>query len=549
MSRPNYNLLKNSMILANGISNIAALAIITVIIYPRELQARFLGNSVFTGFDIGFTVGSFFLIGLLLFFLELPIRRYLDSLEKKRTPSPGEILKAKKRLLNYPFIVMALDLGIWLLAALFYSVLSNCLDFERIVYQHIVVGSVTTGLTTSVLAFFWVERISRRLLTPVLFPNGGLSAVPGTLRVRFRVRMIMLLAACNIVPFGTIMLVLLITPDNYLPPEQALEELVRVVLACSILFMGVGALLAFLTGLNLAKPFEEITEVLDRIRQGKFDRKVRVTSNDEIGYTGDRINEMAEGLREREKMRQSMALAMEVQKNLLPRKAPVVEGFDLAGTSIYCDETGGDYFDYLELDGKVGLVVGDVSGHGAASALLMATARGFLRQRADMGGRPREKVADVNRRLTRDVEDSGQFMTMFYAELDPVRSSITWVCAGHDPGIVYEPRGDYFEELGGRGPALALFDEFPFEERSRALEPGQVVVLGTDGVWETRDSSGLLFGKEALKKVIRDSAQLDARGILAAVIGALDAFSGTKDQEDDVTLLVFKVLAAGTGAL
>ena len=418
-----------------------------------------------------------------------------------------------------------------------------------IMYQHIIVGCAATGLITSVMSFFTVEQIARRRLAPLFFPDGGLFKIKGALKIRLRMRIAMLLAACNIAPFGTILMIMLIAPTGFAPPEAVLRGLTHAVAICSIIFISLGAVLVHLTGLNLARPFEEITEVLDGIGRGKFNRRIRVVSNDEIGYVGHRINEMSQELWEREKMRQSMALAMEVQKNLLPRKAPEIPGIDLAGRSIYCDETGGDYFDFLELNGKVGLVVGDVSGHGISSALLMATARGFLRQRADMGGGLDEKAADVNRRLARDVEESGQFMTMFYAELDPGDLSISWVSAGHDPAVVYDPLNNEFSELDGGGPALALMADYPYEQHSRTLSPGQVVVIGTDGVWETHNSAGALFGKDALKTVIRENSRLSAEGILEKIIDEIFRFAGNKDQEDDVTLLVFKVMAITSTSL
>ena len=119
---------------------------------------------------------------------------------------------------------------------------------------------------------------------------------------------------------------------------------------------------------NITEPLKEIIQVLKRIRQGQFDERVQVVSNDEIGYTGDVINEMTDGLKERERLKQSLDIAKEVQQNLLPDKDPELEGLDIAGTSIYCEETGGDYYDYLMTDEsgrkKVCVVVGDVADHG-----------------------------------------------------------------------------------------------------------------------------------------------------------------------------------------
>lgn len=204
---------------------------------------------------------------------------------------------------------------------------------------------------------------------------------------------------------------------------------------------------------NLTRPLQEIIRVLKGVRDGDLYNKVQVTTNDEIGYTGDVINEMTEGLRERDRMRHSLDLAREVQQNLLPKSAPKIQGLDIAGVSIYCERTGGDYFDYLPVDehglGKIGVVVGDVSGHGIPSALLMTTARALIRKNATLSDSIANIISDVNQQLWLDVKESGRFMTLFYSVIDGQNKRIRWVRAGHDPAIFYAPESDTFEELKG----------------------------------------------------------------------------------------------------
>jgi sigma-B regulation protein RsbU (phosphoserine phosphatase) len=197
---------------------------------------------------------------------------------------------------------------------------------------------------------------------------------------------------------------------------------------------------------SITQPISEMVRVLNRIRGGDFDTKVRVVSNDEIGHIGDVINEMTEGLKEREQVRQSLQLAREIQQNLLPKDNPDIDGLDIAGTSIYCDETGGDYYDFIVpekgIPGQVRIVLGDVSGHGISAALLMATARALIRQRSLMPGSIGEVVSDVNRQLSRDVLETGSFMTLFYLDVDARNNRLAWVRAGHDPALIYNPETD-----------------------------------------------------------------------------------------------------------
>ena len=206
--------------------------------------------------------------------------------------------------------------------------------------------------------------------------------------------------------------------------------------------------------------------------------------------------------------RRLLAQAMDIQQGLMPDEVPGIEGLDIAGRSIYCDQTGGDYYDYFEknsADGRrVVVVVGDVSDHGLPSALLMTSARAFLRESAKRRGSVSAVVGSVNRQLTRDVQTSGRFMTLFYAEIDRGAQVIRWVRAGHEPAFLYDPASGQVEELGGRGGLpLGVFEEAGYEECSRQIDAGQVIAIGTDGIWEARNADGRMFGKQALQAMLR----------------------------------------------
>ena len=256
---------------------------------------------------------------------------------------------------------------------------------------------------------------------------------------------------------------------------------------------------------------------------------------------------MAELDREHRKVRQSLSLAMEVQQNLLPKSNPSVRGLDIAGKSAYCDETGGDYFDFLipdsPGDGAVRVVVGDVSDHGIPSALLMATARAFIRQRSSRQGSITEIITDINRQLIGDVEDSGRFMTLFYAEIDRPGHQLHWLNAGHEPAIIYDPGSDSFKELrGGGNLPLGISDDFKYTQAQQAIAPGQIIVIATDGIREAQNRYGELFGMESLCKIIRQNAAADAANLLNAVFTAVDLFQYGNQAEDDMTLMVVKVV-------
>ncbi|MCP4625519.1 MAG: SpoIIE family protein phosphatase [bacterium] len=244
--------------------------------------------------------------------------------------------------------------------------------------------------------------------------------------------------------------------------------------------------------------------------------------------------------------KKALALAGEVQKSLLPQDKPRVQGLDIAGRNVSCDEIGGDYFDFLwRRDSKKGpfsVVVGDISGHGVDSALLMTTARAFLRMRASQPGTISEIITAMNRHLTQDVLETGRFMTLFYLSIDPEKKRLDWVRAGHDPALVYDPIHDEFEELKGSGMALGVNEGFDYEQNHRnGLANGQIFAVGTDGIWEAVNRDGEMFGKERLRNIIRNNAGADAGTILSAVYDELNRFTLGQKTEDDITLVIIKV--------
>jgi PAS domain S-box-containing protein len=248
--------------------------------------------------------------------------------------------------------------------------------------------------------------------------------------------------------------------------------------------------------------------------------------------------------------KKALALAGEVQKSLLPQKDPAIPGFDVAGRNVSCDEIGGDYFDFFwrreSPQEPFGIVVGDITGHGVDSALLMSSARAFLHMRVSQPGTVSEIVSAMNVQMTQDVLDSGRFMTLFYLVVDPAGDGLHWVRAGHDPAILYDPEQDIFEELDGPGVALGVDANYVFEESRRAgLRDGQVVAVGTDGIWEAFSKEGQMYGKTRFRELLRRHADLPARDILDAVYSDVMDFTRGRKSDDDITLVILKINRSG----
>lgn len=244
--------------------------------------------------------------------------------------------------------------------------------------------------------------------------------------------------------------------------------------------------------------------------------------------------------------KKALVLAGEVQKSLLPIEMPKVKGLDIAGRNVSCDEIGGDYYDFIRRHdsrkGAFSIVVGDISGHGVDSALLMTTARAFLRMRASQPGSISEIVTAMNNHLVHDVLDTGKFMTLFCLTIDPEQKYLEWVRAGHDPAFIYTPQDDQFEELKGSGIALGVTEEFQFSEnRKDGLKDGQIIAIGTDGIWEAFNVSGEMFGKKRFQDIIKAHADKSADVILNAVYAELNSFTTGRKSDDDITLVIVKI--------
>lgn len=257
--------------------------------------------------------------------------------------------------------------------------------------------------------------------------------------------------------------------------------------------------------------------------------------------------------------KKALALAEEVQRSLLPTAPPVRRGLEVAGRMTPSESIGGDYFDYFDLPssypGWLGVVVGDIAGHGVDAALLMTTARAFLRQRVQRPGELAEMMMDLNRALVQDMAGSGRFMTCFQLLIDccvqdaGAMGRLHWVRAGHDPALLYDPEADTFTELDGPGLPLGILDDFPFESRQLDnVRPGMLIAVGTDGIWEAMDAQGQLYGKERFKNVLRRHSQATATDIVDAVFLDVGQFCQGVRFQDDVTLVIIKLVGTAPHA-
>ncbi|MGE3309134.1 MAG: SpoIIE family protein phosphatase [Limisphaerales bacterium] len=245
---------------------------------------------------------------------------------------------------------------------------------------------------------------------------------------------------------------------------------------------------------------------------------------------------------------EQMRAAREIQQRLFPKQSPTVPGYDLAGMSVPADATGGDYYDFLPMtDGMVGLVVADVSGHGLGPCLLMMETRAQLRVVARNRIDPGEILARANRVIAEDTEGQN-YVTALLVRLDPARNELVHASAGHPAALVIGADGTVKERLKRTGGPLGFVQRTPAASAAPVrLERGDVLLLYTDGIKEARPGAPGAnpddeFGTDRMIEVVRANLGRTARELIQLLVDAARSYSAPAPLEDDLTLLVVKVL-------
>ncbi|MEW6305868.1 MAG: SpoIIE family protein phosphatase [Verrucomicrobiota bacterium] len=255
------------------------------------------------------------------------------------------------------------------------------------------------------------------------------------------------------------------------------------------------------------------------------------------------ITERIRAERELSENQEQFRVAREIQQRLFPKASPSMPDFDIAGLSHPAEATGGDYFDYLSmLHNRLGVVVGDVTGHGVGPALLMAETRAYLRVLA----RNRDDVGEILSRANRVLaEDVGyeRFVTLILAQIDPNTHSLVYSSAGHPSCYVLDPTGAVRVELKRTGIPLGIKPDTTYKSSSPVLlAPGELILMLTDGIEEAVSPGGDLFGTERILDVVRANREKSAQEIVETLYQAMRDFSAGAPQLDDFTAIIIKVI-------
>jgi serine phosphatase RsbU (regulator of sigma subunit) len=240
-------------------------------------------------------------------------------------------------------------------------------------------------------------------------------------------------------------------------------------------------------------------------------------------------------------MEHDLGVARSIQQGLLPEKAPQITGFDIAGWNQPADETGGDYFDWQQLeDGRIAVTIADVTGHGIASALCMAACRAYAR--AGFVAEPdlRNFLRRMNRLLYADLPGS-KFVTLAAGVLHPAEATLQLISAGHGPLLFYSSAENSFRRYEAHGLPLGMMPRDSYGTAEvLAFAGGDILVLVTDGFLEWANAHDEDFGEERLKELVRAHRNKPAATIISELYSSVVKFAGGTPQLDDLTALVVK---------
>jgi sigma-B regulation protein RsbU (phosphoserine phosphatase) len=297
---------------------------------------------------------------------------------------------------------------------------------------------------------------------------------------------------------------------------------------------------------RLTRNLSTLSDGVRRIANGDYRARVNVTSKDEIGSLASAFNQMAQDVErheraavEQERIKRELELGRQIQHDMLPQSPLRLGLTEVKGVSVPAREVGGDFFNYFSLpDGRVALLVGDVSGKGVGAALLMANIQASLRTRLALG----QDLAAIAREIDVDVEGNTPgpiYATLFVGILNPETRELGYVNAGHNPQYILR-RGGTLEPMTSSGLPVGLLAGRGYAEARVQLSAGDLLFFYTDGCVEAENESLDMFGAERLERLLISSAA-GAEDLLLRVEREIAAFRGTQEPFDDATMMVVKV--------
>jgi sigma-B regulation protein RsbU (phosphoserine phosphatase) len=236
-----------------------------------------------------------------------------------------------------------------------------------------------------------------------------------------------------------------------------------------------------------------------------------------------------------------LALSQVIQRGLLPQQVPAIDGLNIAAFSRPAQIVGGDYFDFVDFqDGKPGLVMADVSGHGVSAGMFMSSMQTAFHTLVPQSDSPVDVLERLNHLYIHNINFT-TFVTIFFGKYDPSTRILSYANAGHSSAYLYRVATDQEIWLRPTGPAIGLSEGFTIRKEDIRLEPGDILLLYTDGITEAADLQGALWGEDNLADIIRQNPDSSAERLIQKILTALKGHTNGSPLADDVTLMITRV--------
>ena len=335
--------------------------------------------------------------------------------------------------------------------------------------------------------------------------------------------------------------------------QAAIRDETRLATAVSGLVLLFGSVMAIFGARTISKPIADLTEMTRRIAGGDFTQRIDIRAKNEIGTLAASFNEMTRRLNEsiehlkettaaKERIESELKIAHEIQMSMVPKIFPPFPNrseFDIFATLVPAKEVGGDLYDFFFIDGDhLCFAIGDVSGKGVPAALFMAVTKTLFKATASDGGTPAEILARLNAEICRDNE-SCMFVTFFCGILNIRTGQVDYSNGGHNlPYYLHRGGARPLENFGGR--ALGLVEQSPYASGRMVIEPGEALLLYTDGVTEAMDLSETLYSDQRLAQFLASNRGSSPRQIIGDLVSDVRHFAGEAPQSDDITVLALR---------
>ena len=320
--------------------------------------------------------------------------------------------------------------------------------------------------------------------------------------------------------------------------------------------LGFSLIVGLLSSIWLTRPIRRVVKGMETIGGGDLEHELGHFSETEFNRMSGIFNKMTESLkrmmlelaetvRENERVRRELEIATEIQKSIFPEHPPEVEGLEIEAKSVPAKEVGGDYFDFFPSPSgdQMGFIIADASGKGLPGTLYMTRSRSVFRVISSEEVRPAGTLSRSNSYIAADASSGkGMFITVLYLLYDKRAKQMTYANAGHYPPLWFRGKEKTFVELTMSGVPVGILSGQAYQEETIQLASQDLLVMYTDGVIEARAESGEMFGVERLKGLIERNSGLGARDLFAKIESGIKEFIGQAPPFDDLTLMVIRVL-------